>query len=316
MKLGLIFDTFSRRQKPSAPPQQNLTKTFRNRVVAYCIDVFAGNRPEFGDHESLVAFWQDSQRAAIYRTGSLQWLMPQLHPDIIMQDGANFVVNCTDEEFLDFVESIFKGDSFWPRHIWANQIVSYINHLFDLDDIGYQLTPWVEEEFVGPGSGYPFHGKMVTQIRVLEYPRVIRRDDQVTYATIIGPALLLLTDPAFKTANAEYLEALEDYRKVDYGDCLTKCGSAFESTMKIICSKKNLSYKQTDTAAALLDIIKDNTNIEPYMFETFKLVATLRNRQSKAHGAGTQPKTVSPNTARYALGATATAVLFLVEETK
>ena len=112
------------------------------------------------------------------------------------------------------------------------------------------------------------------------------------------------------------MEALEDYRKGDYGDCLTKCGSAFESTMKIICSKKNWSYKQIDTAAALLDIIKDNTNIESYMFETFKLVATLRNRQSKAHGAGTQPKNVSPNTARYALGATATAVLFLVEETK
>src|SRR4029450_5031974 len=30
-----------------------------------------------------------------------------------------------------------------------------------------------------------------------------------------------------------FLNALEDYRKGDYGDCLTKCTSAFESALKI-----------------------------------------------------------------------------------
>ena len=49
---------------------------------------------------------------------------------------------------------------------------------------------------------------------------------------------MLLRDKSFTSADQEFIEALEDYRKGDYGDCLTKCGSSLESTMKIICDRK------------------------------------------------------------------------------
>jgi hypothetical protein len=151
---------------------------------------------------------------------------------------------------------------------------------------------------------------------VAAYPQIIKKDNQVAQAVTVGPALILLADRSYKTANAEYLDALADYRTGDYGDCLTKCGSALESTMKIICSRKKWAYNQTDAAAKLLDIIRANANIESYLIETFKVVAMLRNKQSNAHGAGMQPKTVSVHTAQYALSATAAAICFLVEETK
>jgi hypothetical protein len=100
------------------------------------------------------------------------------------------------------------------------------------------------------------------------------------------PALMLLQRPAFKTANLEYLEALEDYRKGDFGDCLTKCGSSFESVLKIICERKKWAYRQTDTASSLVKTVLDNTSLDNYFEPVLMIVATLRNRLSKSHGAG------------------------------
>ena len=114
----------------------------------------------------------------------------------------------------------------------------------------------------------------------------------------------------------EYLEALEDYRKGDYGDCLTKCGSAFESIMKIICDSKKWQYKQTDTASALLSTIINKSGLESYLEQPLIIIATLRNRLSKSHGAGVAPKEVTQNYAKYALNSTAAAIVFLVNETK
>src|SRR5207247_6277666 len=64
----------------------------------------------------------------------------------------------------------------------------------------------------------------------------------------------------------------------DIGDCLTKCGSAFESVLKVICTRKGWNYKQTDTAKTLLDIILPHTNLDSYFGQVLIIVATLRNR--------------------------------------
>ena len=110
--------------------------------------------------------------------------------------------------------------------------------------------------------------------------------------------------------------ALEDYRKGDLGDCVAKCGSAFESVLKIICEKKRWPYQQTDTAARLLATVLSRTTLDPFFEQPLLLIATIRNRRSTAHGAGVQPKSVSPQVARFALNATATAILLLVEEAR
>ncbi|MFC1905040.1 abortive infection family protein [Chloroflexota bacterium] len=46
------------------------------------------------------------------------------------------------------------------------------------------------------------------------------------------------------------------------------------------------------------------------------IVATLRNRLSSSHGAGTKPKAVTENFARYSLNVTASAIIFLVNEAR
>jgi hypothetical protein len=180
-------------------------------------------------------------------------------------------------------------------------IVKELNELFSSENLGYELTDKVEEVVFEPVYEYPFFGQDREVIEVIAYPEIIRKDEQSIHATIIKPALTLLANPKFKTANQEYLDALEDYRKGDYGDCLTKCGSAFESVMKIICDSKGWNYMQTGTASVLISTILKNTNLDLFFDQPLLIIATLRNKLSKSHGAGTRPKSVSQNIAQYAL---------------
>ena len=48
--------------------------------------------------------------------------------------------------------------------------------------------------------------------------------------------------------------------------------------------------------------------------ELIKLIITVRNRHSNAHGGGIQPKQVPKHVANYVINATAAATLLLVEE--
>jgi hypothetical protein len=130
----------------------------------------------------------------------------------------------------------------------------------------------------------------------------------------IQPTLQLLSGPDYVAANKEFLEALEEFRKGDYGDCLTKCGSSFESVLKIICTRKNWPYGTTDTAAPLLKTVITNSGLESFFEQPLLQVATLRNKLSKSHGAGVTTRFVSKSKAEFAINATASAILFLVNE--
>jgi hypothetical protein len=128
--------------------------------------------------------------------------------------------------------------------------------------------------------------------------------------------LNLLAQPHFQGANREFRAALEDYRKGDIGDCLAKCGSAFESVLKVICDRRGWAYSQNDTASALIKTVLSKTALDGYFEQLLIIVATLRNRMSSAHGSGTVPRTPPRHVAQYAVNVTASAILLLVDETQ
>jgi hypothetical protein len=314
MKFGQIFNVFSRRNKKIEPFVRNVPITLRNKILLYCRDLFRNSRINWGHEDYTGEFWNEIHQMLLYRHGKLQ--LSDGYPQSRAEDAINFLMTCKDDEFFDFIECIFKVQCLFHVSTEENKIVAEINELFASENIGYELTEIVKEEVIEPVNEYPFFGSEQKVIKTIAYPRVIRKDDQVIHTTTIMPALNLLSEPKYKTANQEYLEALEDYRKGDYGDCLTKCGSAFESVMKIICDSKKWQYKQTDTAFVLLNTIINKSRLESFFKEPLGIIATLRNKLSKSHGAGVAPKEVPQNYARYALNATAAAIVFLVNETK
>ena len=289
MNLDAIFRVFSRRGGPDEKPVgKPLTTEFRNRFMMVSRNAIEGvDGP---------AFFLDIHKKFQMLLGRLR-LSPQSliqRPDL--DDLMAFVNRCSDDQYFDFVEMIFGSEHLgrFGSDAEHDRFVEDVNRLFEVDDLPYALTGFVRQEGVGN-----YLGMERKVLRTVAYPRIILRNSQVEHTEIIEPTLTLLTGADFKSANDEFLGALTDYRKGDYGDCLTKCGSSFESVMKVICDRKKWPYNQTDTASTLLHTIIPLMNLDPFFETPLLLIATLRNRISTAHGAGTQvknPQGISPDT--------------------
>lgn len=315
MKLSQIFDVFSRREKQPAPIIRTVPTTLRNRVFLWCARTFSNRESYWGGEDYTHEFWAEIHEALRMRHGRLQ-LTPEVYSKSPLEDAANFLLNCKDEEFLDFIEYIFRVKCLFRIQTDTNILVRELNEIFLSESASYELTEMIKEEVVQPVTEYPFFGREGRMIQTVAYPQVIRKDNLATHTMITKPVLQLLSDPKYKTAHKEYLDALEDYKNGDYGDCLTKCCSSFESVMKIVCDTKGWPYKPTDTASTLIKTVIDKTGLDTFFTEPLIIIATLRNKLSKSHGAGVHPKTVSENVARYALNSTASAILLIVNEAK
>jgi hypothetical protein len=145
-------------------------------------------------------------------------------------------------------------------------------------------------------------------------PQVIRKDSELAHVAATEPALALLQRREFVNANKEFMEAHQHFKRGEYGDCLTKCASAFESVLKIVCDMKRWPYSSSDVGAALIKKVMGHAGIDGFFEKPLVQIAVLRNELSTAHGAGPQPRAVTRGRAQYALNATAAAALFIVAE--
>jgi len=157
------------------------------------------------------------------------------------------------------------------------------------------------------GLGYEYHR---------ESKMLISKLNEFVHQEGVRPALQILTGNQFANANSEFLSAFEDYKSGDFPDCLVKCGAAFESVMKVICSEKGWQFTDRDTASPLLKTIISSASLPTYLEQPLTLIATIRNRASSAHGAGNVTRNADEYLARYALNATASAVVLLHEATR
>jgi hypothetical protein len=309
-----IFDVFSRRDGSVAKPVHTVPETTRNRVFFWCGEVFSNSRTSLGSGDYTTEFWDQIHRFLQYRHGRRQVSESRHRPNSRSQDAMLFLLTCSGAEFFDFVEYIFRVDCFFRVALPEHQLVAELNELLLQDHLPYSVTDFVMETVREVATNYLFAGREMTVTKTVAYPRVIMRESEVLHSGAIIPALELLARPHFKHANAEYLAAHRDYRNGDFGDSLTKCGSAFESVLKVVCHRKGWAFRETDTAQGLVKILLANTTLEPYFEQLLMIVATLRNRLSTSHGAGVEPRRVPRHLARYALNATASAVLLVADE--
>ena len=304
LNFSQIFSVFSRREKAAATVSKPLTQEFRFRVFQLCTDTFIESYMT-----SSPDFWEERHRHLIYLHGR-----PSLtgsYKDSKRADALTFLSQCNDEHFIDFIEFIFQSEAFQQLSSGTveNQFLNTIDEFLSIDDLPYSLTGFVREEVETS-----FHGSKATYIHTISYPQVIRRDSEAIHETAIQPTLTLLANPAFKAANGEFLDALKDYREGDYGDCVVKCGSSFESVMKIICEQRG--WPPQRDAGKLLNTVLSKTDLPKFLKQPLIQTATIRNELGSAHGAGAEPRDVTQHLAQYTINMTASAILLLVEETK
>lgn len=313
-RLRLLFDVFSKRSTASYP-SDTIPETLRNKVFLLCHDFFGGRwQSDFGGGDYTREFWEDIHRSLQYLHGRTK-LSPDRHVDNPADDAILFLMRCDAAQFLDFIELMFKVDWRFRVVVDENILVDAVNELFKSENAPYQLTSIVKREEAATGP-LPFPDFRGTQIRTVAYPKVVRAEDDVTFTEAVLPALAILSDPAYESANLEFREALEDYRKGDYGDCLTKCSSAFESVMKVLCQKNGWPYKAQDTAAPLLKTVISRSGLDSFFEPPLIVIATLRNRLSSSHGAGPVKRQVERHVAQYATTSTAAGILVLIHQAK
>ena len=311
MRLDSIFDVYSRRQKKVAAKANVVPDTFRNRVLLLCRDLFGGTESPNAAN-MLNAFWQQIQDALQYRHGTMAMTLSPSRQSPA-EDVIPFLLRCEGPGFLDFVEYIFRIECSPQAISDENAAVEQINQFFVIDNMGFELTKLVKQTTREPVHEYPFGGCECEVTRVVSYPKVIRKEDELVHALIVKPTLELLAAPRFSSANSEFIAALEHYRKGEYGDALAKASSALESVMKVICAAKHWHYTDKDTSADLTRIVIKHATLDTFFEQPFVIIATHRNRLSTSHGAGPEPRAPSPAIARYSLNATASVILFLVD---
>jgi hypothetical protein len=289
-----IFKSFSGRTPPPVAGTAGtpLSKEFRARVLMLC-----------AEKHQHTDFWEEIQKRMSYRLGKSQ-LAIHANPQSAGEDAFHFLQVCEDKYFLDFIEDIFVTQANF--HADPDSFVEAINVFFEQDRLPYSLTPRVWRET--PGRDFGIRSVLVAQ------PQVVRKDSDLAHVAAMEPMLELLRRPEFENANKEFMEAHQHFKRSEYADCLTKCSSALESVLKIVCDIKGWPYSSSDVGAPLIKKVLGHTGIETFFEKGLIQIAVLRNELSSAHGAGPQARVVSQGRAQYALNATAATALFIAAE--
>ena len=150
---------------------------------------------------------------------------------------------------------------------------------------------------------------------------IIRIDTLHIHKNVVLPALKLLRDPRFASAEQEYLQAHESYRHGDLEASLVNCGKALESVLKVIGTKRGWTMKENDPASKLIQAAADSDFIAGYTQTSLNHLKGLiesstpsvRNKMG-GHGAGVTPRTVPLHLAAFQLNQTAAVMVYLVEQ--
>lgn len=313
--LSSILSVFTRRQpaRSEGYKASELSERLRSRILLLIRDVVSGEWPPerlglWGDYTQ--EYWNDLHNKLQHLHGR-QKLSNDPQEREPREDALGFILSCTPPEFFDFLELSFRTPPVLRILPDGNELVDAINEIFRVENAPH-LTRLVT---VGEHDATARFGKGGTVIRTVAHPQVILVDEQPTHTEAVQPALTVLAAPHFEAANLEFRDALEEYRKGHYGDCLTKCCSSFESVMKSLCRRKAWQFNENkDTAAPLLKTIIAQSNLDPFFEQPLMLIATMRNRLSSSHGGGTSIRSVERHVAQYGVTSTAGAILLLVHE--
>lgn len=311
-RLVSTFDVFSRREKARGRRYKpdEITAKVRAHFILFYRDFVNGRLRSRPQDDYSHFFWEQMHNKLQHLYGRVY--LSNLQTTDPGQDVIAHLLGCNSDEFFDFVELSFKLDVSRRMMNDENEVVDAVNEIFRMESVPYRLTPMVKVQEKDPD---PYWGsEAATIIRITEYPRIVRADEEITYQEAVEPALDILAAHYFEAANKEFREALNHYRVGEHEDCLTKCGSAFESVMKVLCKRKRWKYNESDTASKLLEVIFSNSKLKPFFKTPFILIATIRNRLSSSHGAGNKVRNVERHIAQYALTSTAAAIGILVHE--
>lgn len=224
------------------------------------------------------------------RTGELQ--------SFVMEDN-------NIDRVLDAVLLTFR----YIRNLYTNGPESYCADGFgNLDSLSDELN----KRFNDHGVGF----RLVND-------DLVRIDSEFLHSEAVIPSLALLRDSYYEGAEQEFLSAHDHYRHRRHKEALVDALKAFESTMKVVCSKRGWQVDSNATASKLVEACLANGLFPGYHDQHLanlrallsSCVPTVRNKAG-GHGQGGQVVEVPAHLASFVLHSTASAILLMVESEK
>ena len=294
----VVFDTYSKRQKrlrgeiPDVYQYDNLPQPFRIQVVYFLRDLLG----RFGYPNSTDQWYQEVHKILATEYGKLRLHEQGGNDEEII---VNFLLETTVEKVMDLIEVSFHVADKSRTRLGVPGIVLDPN----------QPAAELNVRFREHGIGYRF-----------ESGQVLRIDSEFLHQEAVKPALHLLKAAHFAGAEKEFHTAHKHYRHQRFQESINESLKALESTLKVICTRKEWSFSERDTASKLIQIVFGHGLIPNYLQSQFNGlrtileggVPTIRNRDS-GHGTGTTPRQVPAHLAAYSLHLTASAIVFLAE---
>ena len=292
-----IVDIFAKRQRRMRGEFQDvyqcddLPATFRTQVVFILSDLFACKVPG----------WKQECFQALHDILARELGVFRLHAqennpwDEVMQF---FLTTTNVEVALSVIELSFRVAG--PAH---QQLSPHHCKMLPSEAVNE-----LNKRFMEHGIGYQF-----------ESDEIVRIDSKFLHQEAVKPALQILKATHYASANGEFRKAHEHYRHQRYSEAVTECLKTLESTLKVICHRREWGFNaEKDTVSQLIDIVFDKGLLPGYLQSQFGTmrsllksgVPTIRNRES-SHGAGEKPSHIPQHLAAYALHLTASAIVFI-----
>jgi hypothetical protein len=107
-------------------------------------------------------------------------------------------MTCPGEQFLDFLEDLFRVQCYFHIGMPEDEVVAELNDLLRKDDLLYFVTDFVKET-----RTEMWHGREREFIVTVAHPQVIMREHEVIHAQAIAPVLEIVRRPEYSSANKE-----------------------------------------------------------------------------------------------------------------
>jgi uncharacterized protein DUF7014/AbiJ-like protein len=299
-----IFELFSKRKKresgdvPDVYIYDQIPRALRVQIIHIWGDAI-GSPETFHSAESLY----ERIVQTLHREYGLFRLDDRRGEPPYAELSSFFLTEKDTDKALDVIELSFRAIDRNTRSI------SYRGRR-DCSEIADAAIQELNGRFKEHGVGYFYSDGIIARI-----------DSELAHEEIVKPALAILRQKGFENAQAEFLAAHEHYRHGNKSESLVECYKAFESTMKIIATKRNWQIDSARGAADLVRVCLDNGLIPAYWQSHFaglrsvleSAIPTPRNKQA-AHGKGPQTAQSPPDElVAYVLHLTAATILFLAE---
>lgn len=304
-----LFDLFSKRKKreaangaPEVYQYTAIPEALRVQIVHIWRDAIGMPR-EYGSDVPRDA-WEAIHDAMCREKGLFALSDKRRHPEncfdyILQNDKA--------DDVIDIIELSFRIIDAIHEH----------NHIGYLKQSGIKISAAdaVAElncRFREHGVGYQY-----------ENGKIVRVDRQFLHAEVIKPALVLLHEPDFKAANADFMLAHEHYREGKHKDAVVAAQRAFEATLKAICDGLAVPVKAGDRVSDLIKAVRGAGVLPDYMdagFDTYvaMLKTGLPGVRNNAGGHGEAPGAppVPSYVAAYAIHMAASNIVLCLEAYK